>query len=240
METGRAVVVKTGVPSPGLRREMSARRLYAGRGSVRLLRGSIRHGAMLLERLEPGDTLAEVQDDEQATRIAAACMRDLWTAPTKRHFFPTVIDWSVGLAGMHKRYGGGPGPLPAELVAKAEAMFLELLATSGDPVLLHGDLHHDNILRRGDGWRVIDPKGLVGEREYECGAWLRNPADLLSRPNVKDVLDRRIAIFAEMLGFERQRIRDWAFAQAVLSAWWCLEDGGDCWEGGIAIARYLE
>src|SRR5690349_22403721 len=53
LEDGTRVVLKTGVPSPGLLQEMAALRHYDGRGSVRMLRGSVRLGAMLLERVEP-------------------------------------------------------------------------------------------------------------------------------------------------------------------------------------------
>jgi streptomycin 6-kinase len=99
-------------------------------------------------------------------------------------------------------------------------------------VLLHADLHHDNILSAGgdDGgrWLAIDPHGLAGEPSYEVGALLRNfwpERHTLADP--RRTTERRIRILAEQLGFERERIRDWALAQAVLSAWWCVEDGGD-------------
>jgi streptomycin 6-kinase len=57
---------------------------------------------------------------------------------------------------------------------------------------------------------------------------------------VRDLLDRRIAIFAEMLGFDRSRIRGWAYAQAALSAWWTVEDNGDDWQSAIRLAELLE
>jgi streptomycin 6-kinase len=80
----------------------------------------------------------------------------------------------------------------------------------------------------------------VGEPAYETGAWLRNPnTTLLSLPDPGATLARRIAIFTEELGFERERIRNWAIAQAILSAWWSYEDrtGGE--EFGIEVAEIL-
>ena len=240
MEGGSPVVLKTGVPCAELSREIEALRLYAGRGSVRLLRSSESLGAMLLERLEPGTMLSTLEDDEAATRIAAQCMEDLWVPLPAGHAVPPVKGWADGLRLLRERFDGGTGPLPAAAVEQAEGLFADLFASATEAVLLHGDLHHYNILRDGDTWKVIDPKGMAGEPAYECGAWLRNPSDLLTRENVPDILDRRIAIFSEILGFERERIRSWAYAQAVLCAWWALEDNGDGWEDSLTIAGYLQ
>ncbi|MDQ2687706.1 MAG: aminoglycoside/hydroxyurea antibiotic resistance kinase, partial [Armatimonadota bacterium] len=62
---------------------------------------------------------------------------------------------------------------------------------------------------------------------------------LLTWPHPKDVLARRIAIFAENLGLDPARIRAWGMAQAVLSAWWTVEDHGHGWESAIALAALL-
>ncbi len=58
----------------------------------------------------------------------------------------------------------------------------ELLLSQGEPVLLHGDLHHYNLLQHQDTWLAIDPKGVVGEREFEIGAFLRNPVCVVEDP----------------------------------------------------------
>ena len=75
------------------------------------------------------------------------------------------------------------------------------------PVVLHGDLHHFNILAaERQPWLAIDPKGVVGEPVYETGALLRNPwPDLLSLPDPGRILARRVDQLAEELGFDRAR-----------------------------------
>ncbi len=152
------------------------------------------------------------------------------------HSFPTVSDWAAGLAGLRDRFGGETGPLPIVLVEKAETLFSGLIGSMGDPVLLHGDLHHYNILSATrEPWLAIDPKGVVGEREYEVGAFLRNC--LLSRPRPERLLEQRANQLAEELGFERERLLSWGLAQAVLSAWWSIEDGDQVWDEPIACAE---
>ncbi len=108
-------------------------------------------------------------------------------------------------------------------------------------MVLHGDLHHDNILsatRRP--WLGIDPKGVIGQPDYEPGAFIRNIS--LNADAAIELADlvRAIDIFSEQLHIEKQRIIRWAFAQAVLSAWWHVEDNTSGWEWAIALATRLE
>lgn len=226
--------------------EIEALLIYDGRGSARLLNVDQELGALLLERLDPGTPLADLADDEEATRIAAGVMRQLWRPVPAGHPFPTVGRWAKGMARLRQHYGGGTGPLPSALVDRAERLFAELLDTMEKPVLLHGDLHHWNILSaRRRPWLAIDPKGVVGEPAYEAGALLRNMAPhLLSQPQdarrALRLITRRAEILAEELGFDRARILGWGLAQAVLSAWWNIEDHGRDWEWGIHCAALLD
>jgi streptomycin 6-kinase len=137
--------------------------------------------------------------------------------------------------------GGGCGPFPAALLEEAESLFAELSASMAGPVLLHGDLHQDNILAASrEPWLAIDPKGLIGEPAYEVGALLHNPLpDLLEAPQPACVLRRRVDQLAAELGFDRARIRGWGVAQAVLAAWWTVEDHGHPWDAALTCAKML-
>jgi streptomycin 6-kinase len=159
---GTPAVLKVGLPDPALRREAGALRLFDGRGAARLLAADLDRGALLLERLEPGEPLSALRADEAATTIAAQVMRQLWRPAPAEHAFPSVADWAAGLGDLRQRFGGTSGLLPPALVDEAEALFADLIASMGEPVLLHGDLHHDNILTAGrHPWLAIDPKGLT-------------------------------------------------------------------------------
>jgi streptomycin 6-kinase len=226
---GTPAGLKMSVPGDGaLACEMAALRLYAGHGMVRLLHASTEEGAMLLERLRPGVMLATLADDEEATRIAAGLMLKLWRPAPAEHGFPTVAGWAAGLQKLRPMFGGGTGPLPAGLVDTAEHFFAELLASGQAPCLLHGDLHHFNILSaEREPWLAIDPKGLVGDPGYDVGPLLHNPfGEFLRAPDLGRRLARRVAILSEVLGMERQRVARWGAAVAVLSAWWSVEDHG--------------
>ncbi len=238
---GLDVVLKVGFPSAEFSSEMEALRLYDGHGIVQLLEADPERGAMLLEYLKPGTPLSSLTDDEEATSIAAAVMSQLWRPAPIEHQFPTVATWASGLGRLRKQFDGTTGPLPAALVERAEALFTELLASASEPVLLHGDLHHDNIVRaERQPWLALDPKGLVGEPAYEVGALLRNQLpEPLTLSNGGRILARRLDQLAEELNPDRERLRAWGVAQAVLSAWWSIEDHGYGWEPAIACAEVL-
>jgi streptomycin 6-kinase len=236
---GSDVVLKAGVPNAELTAEIEALKIFGGRGAVQLLAADAGRGVLLLERLSPGTQLSRLPDEE-ATSEAVRVMRLLWRPVPAANGFPAVADWAWGLGRLRRRFGG-TGPLPRSLVERAERLFEGLLSSMGEPVLLHGDLHHMNILAaRRRPWLAIDPKGVVGEPAYEVGALLRNPMpDILRRPRLGNVLRRRVDQLTEETGFDRDRILGWGVAQAVLAGWWSLEDHGHGWEPWISCAEAL-
>jgi streptomycin 6-kinase len=139
--------------------------------------------------------------------------------------------------GFMRYLASGDEHIPHTLLEPAHRIFLDLGRTQRNPALLHGDLHHYNVLSdRKRGWCAIDVKGVVGELEYELGAALRNPLD---RPDLfasLDVVERRLDQFGLALGIDTSRARGWCFAQAVLAAIWSVEEGGGGAERDAALA----
>jgi streptomycin 6-kinase len=125
---------------------------------------------------------------------------------------------------------------------RANGIRREFLASPGETVLLHGDLHHDNVLRAArEPWLVIDPKGVAGEREFEVGPLMYNPWQrLLEWPNLKAILSRRVDILVEVLGFDRQRLLGWALVGAVLSMLWSIEDHAPDWDAIMPVAQAFD
>lgn len=219
LRDGTPIVLKIGCPNHEYRAEVDTLRLYAGVGAVRLLDFDEAHVALLLERLAPGTMLATLPGDEEATAIAARIMLQIHRPVPERHAFPTVADWFAGLAALRAEFDGGTGPFPARVVEEAETLATELFRTAAPPTVLHGDLHHFNILAgERQPWLAIDPKGVVGEPAYEIGAWMRNWPLGVADP--VPYLERRLDILVSELGVERARLRAWTVAQGVLSAWW--------------------
>lgn len=196
---------------------------FGGKGVVRIIDHV--EGAVLLEHLSPGlplSTRALGGADEEATTILMDVIRRM-SPRTPMVAVPAVADWGRGF----DRYAAsGDARIPKVLLAEASRVYSELCDSQRAVRLLHGDLHHYNVLldeRRG--WVAIDPKGVVGELEYEVGAALRNPWEnpgLFAEPSV---IRERVDLFRRGLGLSSTRILSWGFAQAVLSVIWAIEDG---------------
>ena len=238
---GSEAMVKVGLTDE-FPSQPEALRHFGGHGMVQLLAYDERGEAMLMERLRPGTSLRAVEDDEAAISAAADVMRKIWKPLPAEHYpFPTVADWGKGFARLRALYDGGSGPFPPAIFDRAEKLYAELCASMATPVLLHGDLHQDNILAaEREAWLAANPKGVIGEPVYETGALLRNFwPDILSVANPKALMARRIDQLAAELSFERERIYDWAFAQAVLSVIWGVEDTGKIEDEGLYFVELL-
>jgi streptomycin 6-kinase len=251
------VVLKLGVPNDEMRSEIAALRLFNGEGACRLIDYDEDKCWMLLERLKPGAMLVTLEDDEEATHIAAQVMQKIWrplehvtlspsaelrinSAKSLVHDkFIQLSNWFDGLKRLRSRFSGGTGPFDEKLVERVEHSVKEFFVENHKPVLMHGDFHHFNILSSERGWLVIDPKGVIGPACYEVGPLLINPwGDLLNLPNYRQLTQRRIDILHECLGFERERIREWALAHAILSAWWSIEEHGE-WRFAAGFAEMI-
>jgi len=245
------VVLKIGVPREELTSEMAALRLFNGEGACRLIDYDKEQYWMLLERLNPGVMLSTLEDDEEATRIAAEMMKKIWRSglntpsavasgySTSGSEFIRLSDWFDGLKKLRSMFNGGTGPLAEKLVERVEKSVSDFFAENHMPVLMHGDFHHFNILSSERGWLVIDPKGVIGPAGYEVGPFMMNPWGSFS-DGVNDRLrvKRRIDILHEHLGWERERILEWSLAHAVLSTWWGIEDNTG-WDYSLAFAEMI-
>ena len=225
------VVLKMGVPNLEFKSEMATLRLFDGNGACRLLDFEEEKYWMLLERLQPGVMLSTWQDDGEATHIAAELMQKIWrpldaaSSLGENQNFIRLSDWFDGLNKLRPYYSGGTGPFPSKLLERVEQSVAEFLGENQKPVLMHGDFHHYNILSSERGWLIIDPKGVIGPACYEVGPLLINPwGEFLKGMDYRQTTKRRIDILHERLGFERERIREWGLAHAILSAWWSVED----------------
>jgi streptomycin 6-kinase len=193
---------------------------FEGRGAVRVLEYS--EGAVLLEQAVPGYSLRELvldARDDEATDILADVIRRMSPKPVEATHVAELG------ASFEKYLVSGDHRIQHALVSEAQQIYRDLCRTQHGTRLLHGDLHHQNVIFDATrGWLAIDPKGVIGEVEFEIGAALRNPFD---RPGLfasAQIAEQRICRFASRLSVSAGRVRLWAFAQAVLSAIWMIED----------------
>lgn len=176
-------------------------------------------GALLLERATGTSDLArmarEGRDDEAGAILCAAAAALHARRPGEPPATLVPLErWFRDLWPAAESHGG--------VMAKAAATARRLLDQPREVGVLHGDLHHGNVLDFGErGWLAIDPKGLVGDRGYDH-------ANMLCNPNVETALaafDRRVAVTAAGAGLEPVRLLSWMLAYCGLSAAWSMADG---------------
>jgi streptomycin 6-kinase len=128
--------------------------------------------------------------------------------------------WFEALEPAARHRGVPSGGILSQAAATARA----LLAEPRDVVVLHGDLHHGNVLDFGPrGWLAIDPKRLLGERGFDFANIFCNPDPAIATAPGR--LARQATVVAEAAGLERKQLLKWILAWAGLSAVWFLEDG---------------
>ena len=216
---GTPAVLKINFPDPESEQEADALAHYGGNGAVLLLAADPARRALLIERCRPGNQLWEVQDEDEANRVAAGVLRRLWRPPPRHHAFRLLAGeaelWMSELPGQWEALGR---PFERELLDEAVAALRELAASQGEPVVLHQDFHGGNVLQATrEPWLAIDPKPLVGEREFDAASLLRDRRWEIFRADASKRIRRRLDLLAVELGLERERLRRWGIAHAL--AW---------------------
>lgn len=220
--------------------EPEALMAFNGNGSVKLLDYDAELKGLLLEYIKPGYTLKTLfpHNDSEAIKITAELIKKMHSKKLIFQVgkFKTINQWLELLDNFKSN------KIPEYSLNKARDLAKQLLSIKQEQYLLHGDLHHDNILKDNLEWIAIDPKGVIGPLEYEVGRFIMNPIpDLLKQDNAKEIIKNRFEQFSKLFGFEKQRLIDWAFVQSILNACWTEEDGGDLFFNYfIAFAKVIE
>jgi streptomycin 6-kinase len=237
--SGLPVVLKLCPPDGEFASQRAALHHFAGNGAVRLLGWNEPRDVLMLERCVPGHSLHTLTDDE-AIEVAGSTMRRLWKPLMTAAAFPTLDDWAKGFHRLRHHYVG-TGPFRGALVERAERRFAAFDLSSDDVVLLHGDLHHGNILAaKREPWLAIDPKGVLGVPEYEPATFIINQTTAaVNARDLRRLLARRVDGLAASAGLDPLDVREWAVAHAVLSAWWTVEDHGRVGEFALTCAEAL-
>ncbi len=229
LRDGSEAVLKVANPHSEAEHEGAALETWRGSGAVRLLAQDGLRWALLIEKCIPGTPLSEVGQDE-GLEVLAGLLPRLWVPAGKpfRSLEEEAGHWAGSMPHEWERMGK---PFEPSLLDEAIAALAELPSTQGEQVLLHQDLHAENVLRaQREPWLVIDPKPLVGEREFGLAPVVRSFEFGHSREHVVARLDR----LSDALGVDRERARRWAICQTIA---WCFDS--EFIERHVQTARWL-
>jgi len=193
---------------------------WDGLGAVKVFEHD--ENAILMERISGTDnlsltTMAITNRDNEASQIickVAGLLHECHKKPLPQ-LVPLEI-WFNDLFLFADRYG--------EVLMKCSSIARSLINNQQDIAILHGDLHHGNVLYSSDkGWLAIDPKGLIGDRAFDY-------VNILCNPNAEIALKKgRLASQINVISNESKISFDyllqWTIAWCGLSAVWFLNDG---------------
>ncbi len=173
--------------------------------------------------------MSKNHQDDEASRIICDVVAKLH-ANKQKSLPPSLVPlsrWFRALEVAVTQQGG--------IFIQAAAVAQELLKSPQEEVVLHGDIHHDNILDFSERvWLAIDPKGLLGERYYDYANIFCNPDMEVATIPVR--LEHQATLIAALAGLDRIRLLKLILAYAGLSAAWHLEDGSNQ-ELPLAVAQ---
>jgi streptomycin 6-kinase len=222
-------VLKVQTPHRESEHEAAALELWDGDGAVRLLAHDPERQALLLERCVPATPLASV-GQEAALEVLVSLLPRLWK-PAAAPFRSLAEEAAWWLVQLPRTWEEAGRQFERRLLDASLEALGELAPTQGEQVLLHQDLHGDNVLAaEREPWLVIDPKPLVGEREFAVAPIVRSVELGHSRRDVLYRLDR----LTSELGLDRERARGWTIGQTI--AW---SGGSEDHETHVETARWL-
>ena len=214
LSDGGQAVLKLNFPEEESAYEADALTHWRGEGAVRLLEVDRERNALLIERAGPGTSLWEVEDDEEATLIAASVLRRLWLRPPPEdHPFRLLAAeaerWTAQLRSDWEALGR---PFEQRLVDAAAAAARELAGSQAKLAVCHQDLQGSNVLKaRREPWLAIDPKPVVAEPAFDVASLLRDRRWSIDRA----IIQRRLDLLAAELDLDRDRMQGWGLVHAL-------------------------
>lgn len=233
------VVLKIGCDKKALENERQALTFFDGNGAVKLLDFNEEYNAILIEQAIPGYSLKSIYLDhlDEAIDAYSKTIHKLHHSEISNNYsFPHISDWLDAIDNASK------DKMPKNLIEKAVSLKNKLLSTISKEKLLHGDLHHDNILQHGNEWIIIDPKGVIGDVEFEAAAFdFISTTEFAACKNPKETMLARIEYLAKKSSLNQERLIDWVYVRLILMAAWMVEDNGDpAWPINLAKVLYEE
>jgi streptomycin 6-kinase len=219
---GQPLALKLAWPPGQASGEADALTAWRGRGIVELVAADVPRGALLLERLDASRSLADIPVTEAAA-IAGALARTL-AIEAPGSFPPLQAEARQLTTTLQARQRQLHDPVPAQWVTLAARLAADL---AEDParLLVHTDLHYDNVLasqRPGQPWVAIDPAAAAGAPERSVAELLWTRADELHDPQAITGL---LGILIDSGQLDRAKATAWAFVRSIDYWLWGLQNG---------------
>lgn len=204
----------------------------SGRYSCKVYAYDENAGLLLEERIFPGTVLRGETSLEKRIQMFLQVFRGIHMPADSGE---TYLNWLERICEYCACHG-----VAENMASRACSFCVEMFEKYPDRVLLHGDLHHDNLLLRTDGsYVMIDPKGVVGPAIMDLPRFILNELDTEhacpDRRHIEDV----IRLVSGQSGYPAADIRKLFFMETVLANIWRAEDGEEMNGQELELADFL-
>ena len=165
---------------------------WSGTGAAVELLGTRDDGmTLLLRRLHPGTDLDDLPYDDQLV-IAGRLVARMHAAGEPPASLPPQADYLAAYRD----------------VTRVQDELAALLASADREVAVHADLHGGNVVRDGDRWVAIDPKGVRGDPHLDVWLLICPQAPALG-DDPRGEAWRRIRIYSAAAQLDPERAAAW-------------------------------
>jgi streptomycin 6-kinase len=235
MKSKGNVILKINQNTEELRREYNMLKELNGDGCCVVYKYDLLQGVLLEEQIIPGIVLREEKDLILRINHFADVFRRIHREVNEYGKYENYVDW------LDRAYdfciNNDVGLKLTKKMKKAREFGREIFEKHPERVLLHGDLHHDNMLLNSKGsYSIIDPKGIIGPSIFDLPRYIMNELHPYINKDGKEHIMRVISLIGETLDYSISDIKKLFFMEVILANIWCIEDGQEPNLKDISIA----
>lgn len=223
------VVLKFGVEKKDFLSEVHALKYFAGRYVSQLFDVDMSNLILLEEYVLPGDELASENQMEKRVEVFCDLFKQLHnshnTSEILSKYFEcqSYTDWIFQITDYINQQKDWREV--ADHMNRAKNMYQSLLSRYDAAVLLHGDFHYHNILKAENGYKIIDPKGVIGDPVFDIPRYMLNEFwDAPDRSRVDETMNKVFELLNRDLGIPPKDLRQLLYIEGALSVCWSVED----------------
>lgn len=217
-------VLKIGNDAKSAQNEYSILNEYNGTQFCKVYEADINNGVLLIENISPGTQLRAVSDLNKRLIVFCELFNGLHKEPVNKELYPTYMGWVSRITEYMR--GCKEHEALYQKMADAEQICRELCEKYPGEMLLHGDFHHDNILLGVDNrYRIIDPKGVVGDAVFDIPRFVLNEFEDELDDNFNRKFKHITKTLSEKLNIPEYDVRRLTFVEMCMGNCWCVEGG---------------
>jgi len=226
-----------------LREEYNMLRQLKGNGCCKVYVYDEQNGFLLEERVIPGIALREEADLNRRILVLKDVFYKIHITNkihdgTDECIRKSYLDWLTDVNTFFKENDINHDM--AKKVALATQICMEMFQKYPERLLLHGDLHHDNILQCAEGsYVMIDPKGVIGPEILDLPRFIMNELETKHVSDDEEHMMNAVRLVSKTFKYPILDIAKVYFMEVILGNAWCMEDGDEINENEIAIAERI-